>query len=133
MTRPTGWPERLAEYIESRRDTPFEYGKHDCCHFAGGAVVAVTGIDYMAGYSYTSELGAAKLIKSAGTLDTLVSRALGEPIHPSQAGRGDVVIADLDNGSTVGVCLGDQCAFASDEGGLTFRPRMMLRAAWRIG
>ena len=125
------WPERLAEYVESRRSAPFEYGSHDCCHFAGGAVEAITGTNPMHAFDYRNRLGAERLIRSAGTLDALVNRVLGEPVHPSLAGRGDVVIADLDGGSSVGVCLGDVCVFAA-EPGIAFRPRDVARAAWRI-
>jgi len=130
--RPSGWPERLTAYIESRRAAEFTWGEHDCCWFANGAVIAMTGVDRMPDYSYTTELGAARLIKRAGSLDALVCRALGDSIHPAQAGRGDVVIADLENGSTLGICLGEMCAFAADVGGITFRPRSMIRSAWRI-
>lgn len=126
------WPQRLDAYIESRRATPFEYGSHDCCLFADGAVVAITGESRMASFDYTSRLGAERLIRGAGTLDALVNRALGEPVHPSQAGRGDVVMADLEHGATVGVCLGAVCAFAAEPTGMTFRPRATVRAAWRI-
>jgi hypothetical protein len=126
------WPQRLADYIEASRTVPFEYGTHDCCHFAGGAVEAMTDNNPMRAFDYRNRLGAERLIRSAGTLDALVNRALGEPVHSSQAGRGDVVIADLEEGATVGVCLGDQCAFASAPVGITFRSRAVIRAAWRV-
>ena len=100
--------------------------------FAGGAVEAMTGTNPMRAFDYRNRLGAERLVRAAGTLDALVNRALGEPVHSSQAGRGDVVIADLEYGATVGVCLGDECVFATDAGGITFRPRWMMRAAWRI-
>ena len=125
------WPERLAQYVEARRSTPFEYGSHDCCMFAGGAVEAITGQNPMHEFDYRNRLGAERLLRSAGTLDALVNRTLGEPVHPSQAGRGDIVLADLEEGATVGVCIGDQCVFAADPG-ITFRPRSVARAAWRI-
>jgi hypothetical protein len=130
--RRADWPQLLDAYVESRRGVQFEYGSHDCCHFAGGAVEAMTGDNPMRAFDYRNRLGAERLIRSAGTLDALVNRALGEPVHSSQAGRGDVVIADLDNGATVGICLGDECVFAADSGGITFRPRWTMRAAWSI-
>lgn len=131
--RRNDWPQRLGDYVESRRSAPFEYGTHDCCRFAAGAVIEMTGHDYMAAFNYRSRLGAERLIRKAGTLDALVNRTLGEPMHPSQAGRGDVVIADLDRGATLGVCLGESCVFAADPAGLAFRPREAMRVAWRIG
>lgn len=131
MRRPD-WPQRLDAYIAESRTTPFAYGRHDCCWFAGKAVEAMTGENPMHAFSYRNRLGAERMIRRAGTLDALVHRALGEPVHPAQAGRGDVVIADLELGATVGVCLGDVCAFATDPVGIVFRPREAIRAAWRI-
>lgn len=129
--RAADWPQRLGDYVESRRSTPFEYGTHDCCRFAAGAVIAMTGHNYMAAFDYKNGLGAERLIRRAGTLDALVNRTLGEPVHPSQAGRGDVVLADLERGSTLGVCLGETCVFAAEPAGLAFHPRAVIRLAWR--
>jgi hypothetical protein len=126
------WPQRLDAYIESRRSAPFVYGEHDCCRFADGAVVAMTGETRMRQYGYASRIAAARLIVDGGGLDQLLTLALGDPVHPSEARRGDVVVADLEEGPTAGVCLGDACAFAAAPEGVTFRPRVMMRLAWRI-
>jgi hypothetical protein len=92
----------------------------------------MTGEDPMIAFSYRNEVGATRLIRKAGSLDALVHRALGDPIPVANAKRGDVVVADLDSGATVGVCVGSQCAFAAAEGGVTFRPQLMCRVAWGI-
>jgi hypothetical protein len=126
------WPERLAEYIENRRNEPFQYGTHDCCQFAAGAVTAITGENPAIRWTYRNEVGAMRLIVSAGGLDKLVTQAMGEPVHPSRAGRGDVVLAELELGPTVGVCLGRECVFPADVG-LTFRPRSVALTAWKAG
>ena len=126
------WPQRLAEYVDLRRETPFEWGAHDCCKFAAGAVEAMTGENRMADFHYANEIGAMRLIKAAGSLDELVRRTLGDPLPSvAQAKRGDVVIADLDRGATVGVCLGGVSAYAAERG-LLFLPTLRARAAWRI-
>jgi len=131
MRRPD-WPERLAEYVEARRAATFEWGVHDCCRFASGAVEAMTGDDPMGAFAYRNEVGALRLVHTAGSLDALVMRTLGDPLEAvALAGRGDVVIAELENGSTVGICLGADCVFVS-EAGVTFRPLSMARVAWRI-
>ncbi len=132
LIRLPDWPERLADYVEAARTRAFEYGAHDCCMFAAGAVEAMTGANPMSRFRYRGRLGAERLIRRAGSIDALVYRTLGEALpSPAQAGRGDVVIADLENGATVGVCLGDDCAFAGDPG-IVFRPRSATRVAWRI-
>lgn len=127
------WPERLARFIEERRSAPFQFGSsaHDCCSFAAGAVNAITGVDPSTAWPYRNEIGARRLIIEAGGLDSLVTRALGEPVHPAQAGRGDVVLAELEEGPTVGVCLGRDCVFPADVG-VTFRPRSVIALAWNV-
>ena len=132
MIRHQDWPTRLVEYIEQSRTVPFAYGSHDCCQFAAKAVAALTGENPAAAWHYTNEIGAARLIVEAGGLEALITTAMGEPIHPSQAGRGDVVLADLELGPTIGVCLGRTCAFATDPVGVVFRPRAAARMAWRV-
>ena len=127
------WPERLAAYIEEHRNTPFRWGSHDCCRFAAGAVLAMTGRDPMADFDYANEIGALRLIKKAGSLDVLLHQTLGQPLPSvAQARSGDVVITDINGGSSVGVCLGRTCAFAAEPAGLAFSPRTAARAAWRI-
>lgn len=130
--RRADWLDRLEAYIAERMTEPFAWGRHDCCRFAAGAVEAMTDEDPMRGFEYCDEAGARALIRSAGSLDSLVARALGEPIPVSLAGRGDVVIGDLEFGATVGVCLGGITAFAASEG-LTHRPTLECRVAWRVG
>ena len=126
------WPQRLEDYVESCRATPFQWGTHDCCRFAAGAVHAMTEVDPMAAYRYANEIGARRLIRKAGSLDALVHRVLGDPLPTvAAAGRGDVVIADLDLGPTVGVALGGVAAFAAPVG-LLFIPTNQARVAWRI-
>jgi hypothetical protein len=133
MSRFPDWPDRLAQYIASRRDTPFSYGNsgHDCCQFAAMAVEAITGTNPAANWHYSCELGAAMLIKKAGGLESLITEALGEPVHVSRAGRGDIVLAELDRGDTIGVCLGRDCVFPADVG-TVMRPRASIRVAWKV-
>ena len=130
--RLANWPELLYAYIEAARTAPFEYGKHDCCMFAAGAVEAMTGMNPMSQLRYAGRLGAERLIRKAGSLDALVYRTLGEPLEsPALAGRGDVVIADLENGPTVGICVGADLVFAGNPG-IVFRPRSVARVAWSL-
>lgn len=126
------WPQRLAQYIESRRAVPFEWGRHDCCKFSAGAVEAITGADPSEPWPYSSEIGARRLMVKHGGVAGLVSKALGEPVHASRAGRGDIVLADLDLGPTAGVCLGRLCAFAQMPEGVLLLPRGIATQAWRV-
>lgn len=126
------WPQRLDAFIASRIAEPFAYGTHDCCAFSARCVEALTGTNPAAAWHYANELGAARLMREAGGLEALITQALGPPVHPSRAGRGDVVLAELENGPTVGVCVGRDCAFAAAPAGLAMRPRTVILVAWRI-
>ena len=125
------WPERLADYVESRRAAPFEYGRHDCCQFAASAIEAMTGENPATYYPYRNEIGAKRIIIEHGGMDALLTAILGEPCPVAMAGRGDIVLAELENGPTAGVCLGRQCAFPADIG-VTFRPREFITLAWKV-
>jgi hypothetical protein len=129
--RHNDWPQRLSDYIESRKDEPFAYGSHDCCQFAAGAVEAVTGENPADPWNYRNEIGAYRLMAEAGGIDGLITQALGNPVNAAQAGRGDVVLAELENGPTAGVCLGRECAFPAQVG-ITFRPRGAILKAWNV-
>jgi hypothetical protein len=129
------WPERLAEVIEAARARDFvaDYGEHKCALFAADCVRAITGIDYAEPYRDRART-VAQVLAGHGSLVGLVTAILGEPIEPSFAGRGDVVVANvptLEGGDSVGVCLGAFCAFPKDVG-LVFYSRTVAKLAWRI-
>lgn len=133
LTRSTNWPTFLAEYVEERRSVPFEYGVHDCCRFAAGAVRAITGEDPMASFTYRNKAQALRLIAADGALEKLLRDTLGPPLEsPAFAKRGDVTLADLDNGPTVGIVLGVNAAYAAETGVLLL-PTRLARLAWGIG
>ena len=125
------WPERLADFMDSVRDEPFSWGEHDCCQFAAKAVEAITGENPAARWVYDSSQGAKELLDANGGVEGLVTQALGAPVHPSRMQRGDVVLADLDNGPTAGVCTGNAIAFPASVGVL-FLQRSLARLAWRV-
>lgn len=136
MSRFHDWPQRLAEFIASSHAEPFVYGTHDCCRFAARCVDALTGAGMVARmdreHPYDSKDGAYAVVAAVGGFVELISLYLGEPMHPSRAGRGDVVLADLEHGATVGVCLGYQCAFAAEPCGVVLRPRTVVVSAWKV-
>lgn len=114
----------LLEFVESRKDVPFEWGKQDCCLFAADAVVAMGGEDYAAPYrgKYSTEIGAKRLLSKSAKdgLNGLISDIL-EPIDKNMAQRGDVVLFDGGNGDTLGIywmggifCAGEQGAVLID-------------------
>jgi ferric-dicitrate binding protein FerR (iron transport regulator) len=89
------WEARLAAYLDSVRVRPFEWGTHDCCLFAAGAVEAMTGVDPMPEFrgAYSTQRGARRALATHGasklslTLDTKFAR-----VPASLAHRGDIVM-----------------------------------------
>lgn len=128
-----GWQDRFFAYLDVARVTPFKWGIQDCCLFAADVVDAVTGSTFREQLSlcYTDEASALAYIASFGSLEAAVSSWLGASEAPNSAGPGDIVIATLDNGPTVGVCLGVKCAFASIvDGPLLYTQRDVISACW---
>jgi hypothetical protein len=133
MKRRPDWPQRLHAGIESARQRPFVWGTHDCAAFATAITADLTGEDPVAHLrgSYVSAFGAERVMAEHGGLAALVSRYYGEPVTIAQAGRGDLVLAERDNGPALGVCLGGVAAFAGPDG-LAFLKMTECRQAWRI-
>lgn len=132
MNRIDGWPEALADFIESRRFTPFSWGANDCCLFACDAALAITGTDIAAAYrgTYDSALSAARVVEAGGGIDGIMDTLLPR-VDPAFAQRGDLVIVDGQHGPTLAVCLGAVIA-ATGEDGLAFFPANAATAAWKV-
>lgn len=126
-----GWQDRFFAYLETARIRKFEWGTFDCCLFAADVVDVVSGSTFREELAtcYTDEASALAYIASFGSLDAAVSSWLGDSQAPNFAGPGDIVFANLDNGPTVGVCLGTKCAFASIDAPL-YTDRAVILACW---
>lgn len=131
--------EALSAYIEAVRERPFEWGSWDCCHFAAGAVEAMTGENPMLEFlgSYSDEKSARAALKKlgAGTLYHTLLTKFGRPRHPSRAQRGDIAYA-VHAGPTLGVCLGQDCAFVGEHGqqkGLVMIPTLSIQRIFSHG
>lgn len=132
MQRHDNWPERLADFIETRRDTPFAWGVNDCAGFAFHAVEAITGVDPIASLRrYKTPLGAARILTREGGMRALVTARLGEPVGAASAQRGDVVLVQIDGRDTLVVCTGDRLAGPGVDG-LVLLPLSAGLVAWRV-
>jgi len=127
------WPTDLAAFIESRKDTPFQWGVHDCTMFAVDAALAMTGVDRAGAYrgTYDSLESAAMIIAAAGGLLELVTQNMGPEIDPKMAQRGDWVLIDQDGSPALGVCIGVNLIAAGIHG-LVSKPMTEAITAWRI-
>lgn len=124
------WPVLLADFIESRRVAPFQWGERDCCLFAADAVAAMTGRDFAEQFrgAYDSALSAHRLINDAGGVPALVPF---DEIDPGFAQRGDVVMLNEDGHYVLGVHLGSVIA-AQGVDGAVFVPPVAALKAWRV-
>lgn len=116
------WPERLFEFIESRRYMPFAWGSNDCALFAADALQIRCGIDFAERFrgKYTSELGAAKFIRKAGGMAGFAYSLREKPQGLAQLG--DVILANMEERETFGSVLRDGRWAAPGVAGLVFRP-----------
>lgn len=136
MQRLPDWEARLAAYLEPLRTRPFAWGRHDCCTFAAGAVLAMTGVDPMPEFRgrYTTARGSVRALRriGAGDLAGTLDRKF-EPVAAALAQRGDIVmIAGL-----LGICWGGFAFAVGREGeheGLIRmdRARWADPRAWRV-
>lgn len=118
IVRAPDWEERLAVYLDRKREEPFKWGSNDCALFAADAIKAMTGVDPGEAFrgQYDSRTGSALALRDhgAGTLLKTVTTWLGQPKHPVFAQRGDIVMKDR---NTLGVCVGLHSWFVGEEHG----------------
>ena len=131
--RPDDWTNRLTAYVLAVQDRPFEWGMHDCCTLAAGWVIELTGQDPMSHLRghYTNATGARRLMHKYGGLEAMTTAVLGPPIAPAFAQRGDIVLANLTFGPTLGICLLKDALFP----GIAKSERVdpgRLEVAWRV-
>jgi hypothetical protein len=134
MTRRQDWPERLAEYVEARIDSPFAWGTNDCVTFAMDAVQLMTGVDPIASIrgTWDSPLAAVQAMEPfGGTARGVVTAFMGESIDPRTARRGDVVLVENGGREVTAVCIGSHAAGPGVEG-LLMVPMVDAIAAWEV-
>ncbi|MFZ2996292.1 DUF6950 family protein [Sphingobium sp.] len=106
MHRLPDWDARLAAYLEPLRTRPFAWGRYDCCLFAAGAVMAMTGVDPMPEFRgrYSTPIGSLRALTryGAGALDATLDTKF-ERIVANLAQRGDIVMS----GAALGINFGD--------------------------
>lgn len=138
--RRNDWAERLARYLSTAARRRFEWGEHDCALFAAGAIQALREVDVANDLrTYRSEHGAARVLAANDCdgveqiADKIAAEYGFEEIPVLRAQRGDVVVADLEAGPTLGVVdmTGRRAVFAAEKG-LAHLELRYCRRAWRI-
>jgi hypothetical protein len=130
--RRTDWVARLWREAEACARSPFKYGEHDCWLFAARCVDAMTGsrLVEISHDFYASRRAALRIIAEEGSMDLVVSIALGD-MCPGPGRRGDVCSIDLEEGLGVGVNFG-AAILAPDDIGLASLPLTAAHGHWRI-
>lgn len=127
------WPQKLTQIIAEAERKPFVWGEHDCCLFAAAVVQELTGVDRAIGLrgTYDTAAKAKRVLKKRGGVRQIATDALGAPIAPLMAQRGDVVLISTNHGEALGVCTGLVCVAPGDDG-LVRIPITAAIAAWRV-
>ncbi len=142
MTKPTltrlpDWDRRLAKVTARHLQEPSEWGAADCLLKACDAIEAVTGVDLAKKIrgKYTTELGAAKLLRRKGcdNVEQLLEQYF-EPVGRLMAQRGDVVTVE-DNGIIAAAFITEYGVAIATPKGTSFRPQTSptIRKAFRVG
>lgn len=142
MRRLDQWPEKLAEHWDATAGMPGAWGTRDCATAFFDAVAAITGEDLIAEFRgrYTTELGAAKLLRKQGcdTIEQFAEklfrdRGIEELPTVRLAGRGDAVVLDTQDGPALGmVALDGMHAITVSLEAAVAVPLAQCRRAWRI-
>lgn len=125
--------DKLAEYLATI--ARFDWAQFNCCHYAGGWLVANGQPDPMQGVRATRSLRSARrAVHARGGIVRAVSDLLGrEPIAAALAQVGDIVHFQLEGaGFTLGICNGTQSICIDDQGGTSFMPTTQGTCAWRL-
>ena len=94
------------EAVSEWGDRELVWGKTDCCQFADFVVEKLTGHRYIH-WSYTSELGAAKILVEHGGLAGAVTHAMErEPVEPADLKIGAVTEIDCEGPNALGIYVG---------------------------
>lgn len=127
------WRDRLHEQIDLARTREAQFGVHDCLQFPALCIEAMTGINPATQFgSYSTELGAAKLMAEFGGVSGILTQAFGEPVAPNWARSGDVVTLTIQGLETGAICNGTTVVFCGKPRGVGFLTRELIEKAWRI-
>lgn len=133
MQRFEDWPERLVDYVAQRDARKFEWGNaaQDCCSFANGGVIALTGEDLMADIPPYASAEEADLILADTSLEALMDARLTRRASPGMAQRGDVGLATIKERPTLMLVEGTTIVGPGLRR-LEHLPRSLLLIAWAV-
>lgn len=132
--RKPDWVEKMNEAIEAAHSRPFDWGGWTCGDFVAAVIFAMTGDDPTPDYHFCDDQEGVlfRVAENDRNLFGMCKRILGKSIMACHAKRGDVVLAR--GGKTIGICIGRNAAFVSDDGnGVVLWPMSMCTRAFSVG
>jgi hypothetical protein len=148
LVRRHDWQLQHELFARQRARQPFAWGSNDCATFAADYVQAITGVDVapdLRGYQTALEAGRVLEAQRAQTraglytngLFALATAKLGEPMPPTLAAVGDVVLLMQDDvpkhrSHMLGVCNGTT-AMGPGRLGILHVGMHLAIAAWKVG
>lgn len=133
-----GWERNLDDYIQCMAYKSFNWGVCDCLIFVSDSCLITCGKDPMSYRGetvrgcYSSRSEAENLIKQhRGSMMEIMDFHF-ERIKVGFAQRGDVILAELDNGPTFGLVWGGKVFFKTETDGYSVQPLSACKCAWRV-
>ena len=134
LQRLPDWPRRLVGFFDARERQAFAWGPNDCITFGADGVLAITGVDLIAGLrgGWNGERAALRRLRRLGGLQAAVTSVLGAPLpSPALAQRGDVLLIGAAR-PFVALCDADRWA-SPNRNGLLRGPMSEAVLAWGVG
>lgn len=131
------WKRHFYSAFQSRLETPFTYGVHDCCLGAAFLIKAQTGKDVSKLFrEYKTEKGAYRVIASYGSMEKMIDSIGFKKISLSRVTEGDLVLArgifdDWEEGIGI-VDLGGLNVIFPGKIGWIRVPLLLSEIAWRV-
>jgi hypothetical protein len=133
MARVPGWEKLLANVIRTHQALPSVYGISDCYIICDDTVWAITGERMYGMLTYTSPIGAAKLLKQHGFNNVEEAFAAKfEEIPVALAQRGDIGVTE-NNGEICGGVFTSIGFMARGEKNIVFLSRECVKTAFKVG
>lgn len=129
-----GWSSALRDAIHRHQSAPFAWGANDCAVMVGACLRAVTGSDPLAGYRWTTPVGARRALKKAGAIDAVSFFARGRvEIEPAFAQRGDIgIVAGSHDALMSPAVIDGTYAYSINENGPVVVPITDIVRAWAV-
>jgi hypothetical protein len=137
MKKLPDWQIEFNSFVENYKNTPFEWGKWDCCKFSNALIKVMTGKDLIPKtLTWHDETSAMKAIKSyGGDLEGSIEKACDKKkvseINKAFMTCGDLVVYSQGESYLVGICDGFGILTPTDVG-INVVANELAHRVWRF-